>query len=120
MNNEDAIKDIVKETCEGCFYIENCQRENCAFHLAIEALKEKEANKWIPISERLPEPQKPNEDFYNEHWSDFVLVCIDWWNGQKVIDTAFYDFDEKEWVYQGSEESEVIAWKPLPEPYKKK
>lgn len=47
MNNEDAIKDIVKETCEGCFYIETCQREDCAFYLAIKALEERPQGEWI-------------------------------------------------------------------------
>lgn len=66
---------------------------------------------------KLPEPQKPNDDIYNTCHSDYVLVCIEWWNGQKVIDVACYIFDDEEWEYHGSEESEVIAWKPLPKPY---
>lgn len=82
-----------------------------------ELQERREADKWIPVSEKLPEPQKPNGDIYNPHYSDYVLVCIEWWNGQKVIDTAGYSFDDEEWVYSGSDESEVVAWKPLPKPY---
>ena len=81
----------------------------------LEELKERrEAERWISVKERLPEPQKPNDDIYNPNCSDYVLVCIEWWNGQKAIDIACYIFDDEEWEYQGSDESEVIAWKPLP------
>ena len=82
-----------------------------------ELQERREAERWISVKERLPEPQKPNDDIYNPNCSDYVLVCIEWWNGQKVIDIACYIFDDEEWEYQGSDESEVIAWKPLPKPY---
>lgn len=82
-----------------------------------ELQERREADRWIPVSESLPEPQKPNDDIYNPNCSDYVLVCIEWWNGQKDIDIACYIFDDEEWEYQGSDESEVIAWKPLPKPY---
>lgn len=82
-----------------------------------ELAERREADKWIPVSERLPKPQKPNDDIYNTHCSDFVLVCIEWWNGQKVIETASYNFDDEEWEYYGSEEAEIVAWRSLPKPY---
>lgn len=104
------IEDIAD--CEECAE----EHEQLANWLT-ELQERREADRWIPVSERMPEPQKPNGDIYNPHYSDYVLVCIEWWNGQKVIDTAGYSFDDEEWVYPGSDESEVIAWKPLPKPY---
>ena len=61
--------------------------------------------RWIPCSERLP---KEGEN---------VLVCLE----NKTYDIAFYSTKDcswlsslDEWCYSRS----VIAWMPLPEPYK--
>lgn len=61
-------------------------------------------NKWIPISERLPEVDKYGEAY--------VLVCMD----DEFIATTTYVKDEgfELWADSGG----VIAWMPLPEPYK--
>ena len=61
-------------------------------------------NKWIPISGRLPEVDKYGEAY--------VLVCMD----DGFIATTTYVKDEgfELWADSG----EVIAWMPLPEPYK--
>lgn len=66
----------------------------------------KHANKWIPVRERLPE----NHDSY--------LVTTKWkgsYSGDVYIETnmAMYREKQKEWDCVG-----VIAWMPLPEPYK--
>lgn len=71
-------------------------------------------NGWIPCSERLPE--------IDGYTSDTVLVCtIDGFQHM-----AFWCNDEK-WRYCESgmirnpmEWTEIIAWQPLPEPYKEK
>jgi hypothetical protein len=61
-------------------------------------------NKWIPTSERLPEVDKYGEAY--------VLVCMD----DEFIATTTYVKDEgfELWADSG----EVIAWMPLPEPYR--
>ena len=61
---------------------------------------------WIPVSERLPEIQ------------DCYLVTTKWkgsYSGDVYIETnmAVYRERPKEWDCKG-----VIAWMPLPEPYK--
>ena len=67
---------------------------------------------WIPVSERLPEE------------SDYYMACI---YNDEVDDYDFrktwfahaddYDMDESEWRELYDFER-VIAWQPLPEPYK--
>lgn len=64
---------------------------------------------WIPCSERLPD----KKDDY---------LCS--YNGCAVVDICEYDPDRNEWgfFYDGGwkEVSNVIAWMPLPEPYKER
>lgn len=65
---------------------------------------------WIPVEERLPEL---NEDELSEDalisFSDSYSICI-----------GFYDFNEKRWYVHGSGPciGRVVAWRPLPEPYR--
>ena len=74
-----------------------------ALDMAIKAL---EQTVWIPVSERLPEKQ------------DCYLVTTKWkgsHSGNVYIETnmAVYREKPKEWDCV-----DVIAWMPLPEPYK--
>lgn len=65
---------------------------------------------WIPVVRGLPEL---NEDELSEDvlisFSDSYSICI-----------GFYDFNEKRWYVHGLGPciGRVIAWRPLPEPYR--
>ena len=75
-----------------------------------ELQERREADRWIPVSERLPE------------YSDNYLVFVD----DGYIDIGVYHSDKEEWslcdahgFYWAKDKGiGVIAWKPLPEPYK--
>lgn len=70
-----------------------------AVDLAVEALKEQ---KWIPCSERLPE----------EH--HIYLTTIKKANGITLTTHSYFFTKEVGWS-----DACVIAWMPLPEPYKR-
>ena len=57
---------------------------------------------WISCNERLPE--KPNKTY---------LVTLDYGEQGRAIGQVFYHFEPIGWA-----DSAVIAWMPLPEPYK--
>lgn len=67
------------------------------FRMAISALKKQEQDRWIPVTERLPEVKQrvlaQRKDGFME-----VKICID---GGHLA-----------WFYSG-----IVAWRPLPEPY---
>ena len=56
--------------------------------------------RWIPVSERLPSGKT----------EDYLACCSDGY-----ISTIMYDAHNGRWLIAGTE---VVAWMPLPEPYK--
>lgn len=74
----------------------------------IENIDGEKANGWIPVSERLPEKNK--DVIATVKYSGFMGMYGRW------LKTAFID-DYGEWNGECIG-GEVIAWMPLPEPYK--
>ena len=99
--NEQPEQDI--EHCATCIHADDsediCILRKCKY--AIAELKEcyepkQSEQRWIPCSDRLPEER----GFYLTTTKDKAVYC-DYWNED--------NFDRTEMV---------IAWMPLPEPYK--
>ena len=79
---------------------------------AIEIVKqeaEKYNNGWIPCSERLPEPIRP------------VLVTLrNWMNDKYFVRVGRFHTDHWKTDEGIVENSVVLAWQPLPQPYQPK
>ena len=71
-----------------------------------------EQARWIPVSERLPKPQKDNDDF-----SDWVQVSIRIDLYHSIVCSARYCFYTKRWCAERGGYCKVEAWQALPEPY---
>ena len=66
---------------------------------------------WIPVEERLPEEPKANPQFEGKK-IELYLVTV---NGTKYPFRAFWN---GKFFADGWSKCEVIAWRPLPEPYR--
>lgn len=101
-----------EEIIEFCEMKAELEAENEDIYEAI--IKALEQTRWIPVSERLPEERN--------HY--LITIEIDGMNGCKPyyeIQTSWYS--GKEFVVEYKDDGlvakkSVIAWMPLPEPYK--
>ena len=84
------IRQFYRDTIEDYTAVE-------VINMAISALKKQERDRWIPVTERLPEDKKK------------VLVSYDTEDGKKV-DISMFD-------RYGCLLGLVSAWRPLPEAY---
>lgn len=113
MTEEKAIK-ILEQTKRNCGLPEQGDTwkpnaETIALDMAINALEKQKDNGWIPCSERLP-----------EEYGDYLV----WWTD--ITSKQYYEIAEYEpnngWVGEIPQAVEgkysVIAWQPLPVPYK--
>ena len=98
MKGAECINALSQEFPEH-YGIENIE----ALELAIEVLKK---NQWIPCSERLPED---NID---------VLIQPAWAEDVWHLERASYEDDKWHCCCNTFDKEEIIAWMPLPKPYK--
>ena len=71
-------------------------------------LTEQYSNGWIPCSERLPEDDS------------ICIVTVEYPNNKTMVDYGWFDRKSVCW-FVGMQEfrtSNILAWQPLPEPYK--
>lgn len=101
------LKNEVENTGNGAYFSKNNISKIVELLLADLEQDEKE-NGWIPVSERLPEKNK--DVITTVKYSGFMGMYGRW------LKTAFID-DYGEWNGECIG-GEVIAWMPLPEPYK--
>lgn len=120
MKREEAIyclkaqSERYSEVCEECHLYGQTGVDHCceeALQMAITALQNQPV--WIPVSERLPGKDIGNYPI-NMVTFDTGEVCI-----------GVYRHDNKEWWTRTNEgetlygtDHVVIAWMPLPEPYR--
>ena len=88
-----------------------------AFETAIEALENQATSEWIPCSERLPDNAE-HDWVLAQMQGDDGFMCIPYVMEYRQSKDDWY-LEDAGWlkdVY--SDAFKVIAWRPLPEPYK--
>lgn len=106
MTREEAIKTIEVIKCEAEW--EYPLSWQLSLQMAIESLK---AQEWIPCSKGLPEIREGET-------SDMVLLC--WSDEQRTVGAyqGNRTFCGQAWPAAKDTRTTVVAWMPLPEPYK--
>ncbi len=93
-----------------------------ALDIAIESLD----NEWIDVKDRLPKPSCYGGVSGSPLRSDKVLVslkCKTYLETNYEVHLGYYSYREDKWLEEEKNKEfgfEVIAWKPLPEPYERK
>ena len=83
----------------------------------ISALTQQLNNGWIPVSERLPETYREVDGDSVYYVSNNVLCSA--YNKDTSEYEAWIDYTiDGEWQTHEYYEDEILAWRPLPEPYK--
>jgi hypothetical protein len=132
MTREEATKIIKNYDVYSCGYCHQGGDEvEKAFDMAIKALEQEPKTEWIPVSERLPEDIKPViVTWKNTDPKSYYQYIV----GKHFIGTAHYKNGKWFWYSSVTEDLlaeygkcdseefdeaiEVVAWMPLPEPYK--
>ena len=66
-------------------------------------------DKWIPVSERLPENGDLQIVTILDEWGDYPF---------RYSDSGWYLEAAKCWIVGTEPRTDIIAWMPLPKPYK--
>lgn len=104
MQNEDGAFSAYNDTYDIVIHCESEEEQK-------EVIERLKATNWIPVSERLPEIKMPYEECYLVTDGRFCWMA--------------YYIREKEWIFADCTNcknkidwTDVVAWMPLPEPYK--
>ena len=84
----------------------------------IDIINKQPKTDWIPCEERLPECEWGCETkalMYQLKGTNTIQVCY-YGEGGKYRDRYFRTYTD---VFEGFDAKDVIAWQPLPQPYKK-
>lgn len=117
--NEEAIKELKEELKEIITWLaitinkeemyERKERRKRAIEAALIAL---EQTKWIPVSERLPKD------------TGWYLITFKTANGVAVCELSYRKpenyWTDKDISKKVLDNNDILAWMPLPEPYKEK
>ena len=124
------IKEAIRLLSSVSQYADKVYRE--ALILAIAALEKQEKNRWIPVTERLPETTDPvNVTWANNdpvsYYEDIrgkrftATACYHrgkWWWYSAVCQDLLDEYGKSCMDDEIDEAIEILAWRPLPEKYK--
>lgn len=130
MRSDEAARIIEKE--KRCI-LTDCERPECkncglvmdtgeileALDMANSALKKQEQDRWIPVTERLPEEKDAGilKKLGTNKRSDYVLATVEVEGERMTVMACTYD---GKWYWNmkyAFPDYKIIAWRSRPEPY---
>ena len=90
-----------------------------AFNMAISALEKQEQDRWIPVSERLPEDELPEDEYVLISKKPTKLSGSKWsvGIGIRMADPRSRKIQWRDSGFGVIQDDKVLAWRPRPEPY---
>jgi len=90
-----------------------------AFNMAISALEKQEQDRWIPVSERLPEDELPEDEYVLISKKPTKLSGSKWsvGIGIRMADPRSGKIQWRDSGFGVIQDDKVLAWRPRPEPY---
>lgn len=115
----EEIEEYEKKKCSGgsLSAFESGINRGCleAKNIIRSYMDEAENDGWIPVKERLPEEE-------NERYYPMLNVATSYgavkWGFYRVRDKQWYIYSEIHDEFIEARDKEIVAWQPLPEPYK--
>lgn len=80
-----------------------------------ELRRQQDRCRWIPVGERLPSEKEFLKAYCRNHYAAEFLVMI---KDATRPTTLYFLKDTKSWVDDERNHYTILAWQPLPEPYK--
>lgn len=124
--NEMVIKSALNGLTLGIAMIETSTQKQFIIPTNIPLISHIEPQKWIPCSERMPEEHDSifSRFYGTEKWRDamfrktskIVIITVEHLDGTRQ--TAPCHTMDGEWNQSMKGMGKVLAWMPLPEPYK--
>lgn len=118
MTREETIKGLksLVEVRRKYFDMQTMKDEIECLDMAIKALEQQKA-KWIPMTERLP--KKSGTYLVTMRVKPFCIAKNFDKPRYNITTYAYYFKRENQWTPDDEwEDDEIVAWMPLPEPYK--
>ena len=109
-----VLTDCERPECKNCGLVMDTGEILEALDMAIFALKKQEQDRWIPVTERLPEDEyvliskKPTK-LSGSKWSVGI--------GIRTADPRSRKIQWRDSGFGIIQDDKVLAWRPLPEPY---
>ena len=119
MENKEAIEMLERIQNPEPWEPQITRRAYEALEMAIAALKKQEQEKWIPMTERLPEEKDAGilKKLGTNKRSDYVLATVEVKGERMTVTACTYD-GKWDWnMKYAFPDYKVIAWRPLPEAY---
>ena len=80
-----------------------------------ELRRQQDRCRWIPVGERLPSEKEFLKAYCRNHYAAEFLVMI---KDATRPTTLYFLKDTKSWVDDERNHYTILAWQPIPEPYK--
>ena len=127
-NERECVATDCDRDCGKCPLVREEKDILKAFDMAITALEQQEKSRWIPVAEGLPEERdsifakykgtdKWRKSMFERSSTDVIVTTefLDRTRTTETLSTIDGKWNERELKYP---ERKVIAWMPLPKPYK--